>query len=197
MADIEYTNSPGGYMLKVPTPSIGAPTSGVPGMDFSGLTNFYQQMAERRAQEEARRRDEENRRQRFQEKMQASGFNMNAEETRARMEAMQEQRAQQAEAWQRKKALEDTPATIVETGYAGAAGLGNTIGMPWQKGAGNSGYTMSQIKQMQPENATFTPGAGEPSMLQQQNAERQASDDALEQHKKRMGAMMSLQNAWS
>lgn len=107
MADIEYTNSANGYLLKVPTPAFGAPTGGNPGMDFSGLNSFYQQMADRRAMEEARRREEEQRRQRFQEKMQAAGFNLNAEEARARMEA-----AQQARQDEHRREIEARDATV-------------------------------------------------------------------------------------
>lgn len=196
MPNISYTNDASGYTLNTPLPSFGGATGGGPGMDFSGLDSFYRQMAERKAREEERRRAEEARRLALQEKMQASGFNMNAEEHRAKMAAEQQARAQQTEAWQRQKNLEDTPASLVEQGWAGT-GLGSTIGMPWQKGAGNSGYTMGQIKQMQPENATFAPGAGDPSMLQRQLAGRQAEDDETEQEKNRKNAMMSLYNKWS
>jgi len=171
MPNISYTNDASGYTLNTPMPSFGGVTGSGPGIDFSGLNSFYQQMAERKAKEEARRREEEARRQAFQEKMQASGFNMNAEEHRAKMAADQQQRAQQAEAWQRQKNLEDTPASLVEQGWAGT-GLGSTIGMPWQKGAGNSGFTMAQVRQMQPENATFAPGASDPGALQRELQDR-------------------------
>jgi hypothetical protein len=96
MPNISYTNDASGYTLNTPMPSFGGVTGSGPGIDFSGLNSFYQQMAERKAREEARRREEEARRQAFQEKMQASGFNMNAEEHRAKMQAMQEDRANAA-----------------------------------------------------------------------------------------------------
>lgn len=95
MPNISYTNDASGYTLNTPMPSFGGVTGSGLGIDFSGLNSFYQQMAARKAQEEARRREEEARRQAFQEKMQASGFNMNAEEHRAKMQAMQEDRARQ------------------------------------------------------------------------------------------------------
>lgn len=189
MADIEFTNSPGGYSLNTQFSGGGLPAAGGP--DMGNMGSFFAEMARRKMEQAATDRRRAQRREMLNDRMARKQFDLSMRSGEQGLRQGAQQADQAREAWERQKQAEDAPAFVGDIGGGAMGGfIGQTEAMPWQRGAANSGFTRAQINAMKPQNATFGPGAEGPGLLQGELAARSAQDDE-DERRRRMARELS------